>query len=161
MTARLTALLSALKKHDIEFIIVGGMAAVLHGAPLATQDLDIVHRKTDDNIDKLIAFLNAVNARYRGQPQGRVLFPSRAALAGSGHNNLMTEMGPLDLLCELAEGQGYDELLPFSEEMTNNTGMMIRVVSLKKLIEIKAETGRPKDQLAIPILMKLSERKSS
>jgi hypothetical protein len=100
--------------------------------------------------------LKQIDARYRGQPKGRVLFPTATALSGSGHNNLMTSMGPLDLLCELAVGQGYKQLLPFTEMMTGDE-ITIRIISLKKLIEIKAETGRAKDRLMLPLLMKLDK----
>lgn len=158
MAAGLVNILKQLDEQKIEFILVGGMAAVIHGAPVTTQDIDIVHRRTPKNIDLLMGFLRRVNARYRGQPEKRVLFPTPAALLGTGHNNLMTDFGPLDLLCELGPGQGYEELLPFTERMEEGTGFAIQVVSLKKLIEIKAETGRPKDQLMIPILLKLDER---
>lgn len=65
------------------------------------------------------------NLSLCGQPKSRILFPSHHALTGTGHNNLMTELGPLDLLCELSEGQGYDALLPFTEDMTNNSGLTI------------------------------------
>ncbi|MBN2525592.1 MAG: hypothetical protein JXR76_04300 [Deltaproteobacteria bacterium] len=158
MTASLITILQQLNAQNIEYILVGGMAAVLHGAPMTTQDIDIVHRRTEENIDRLVGFLENVHARYRGQPKNQVLFPTSAALLGTGHNNLMTDFGPLDLLCELASGQGYDQLLPFTESMEDGTGTSVRVITLEKLIEIKVNTARPKDQLMIPILLKIHER---
>ncbi|MBN2343409.1 MAG: hypothetical protein JXX29_21060 [Deltaproteobacteria bacterium] len=156
MSNRLVELLKCLNDSEIEYILVGGMAAVLHGAPVSTYDLDIVHRRTDDNIERLLTLLKTLDARYRGQPAGRILSPSSTALAGNGHNNLMTALGPLDVLCELTLGLGYDELLPFTEQITGDS-LTIPVLSLKKLIEIKAATGRAKDLIMIPILMKLDK----
>ena len=80
--------------------------------------------------------------------------PSIEGLSGSGHNNLTTDFGPLDLLCELAPGQGYTELYPYSEPIRMGR-RTFRIIGLKKLIEIKNETGRPKDDLMLPILLKL------
>ena len=121
MSNRLLKLLECLNHSEIEYILVGGMAAVLHGAPVTTQDLDIVHRRTDENIERLLVLLEKLDAKYRGQPTGRILTPTPTALAGNGHNNLMTSLGPLDLLCELMHGVGYNELLPFTTQIQANS----------------------------------------
>jgi hypothetical protein len=153
----LAKLLQMLGAHQVEFIVVGGMAAVLHGAPVTTQDVDVVHRRTPENIERILTLLKMLNARYRGQPQGRILFPTASSLAGSGHHLLTTDLGPIDFLCELAVGQGYEELLPFADIMSDGT-QSIQVVGLEKLIEIKTETGRAKDELILPILLKLFQQ---
>jgi hypothetical protein len=157
MTAALAQILTTLSKDNIEYILVGGMAAVLHGAPVTTQDIDIVHQRTSENVARLLAFLKKTNARYRGQPEGRILFPTEEVLLASGHNNLATDLGPIDILCELAPGQGYEQLLPHTVTMENED-TVIKVVTLEKLIEIKTETGRAKDRLMLPLLMKLLGR---
>jgi predicted nucleotidyltransferase len=157
MTAALAKILTTLSTDNIEYILVGGMAAVLHGAPVTTQDIDIVHRRTPENVARLLAFLKQTNARYRGQPKGRILFPTEEVLLASGHNNLTTDLGPIDILCELAPGQGYEQLLPHTVAMESE-GTAIKVVTLEKLIEIKTETGRAKDRLMLPVLMKLLKR---
>jgi hypothetical protein len=154
MNGSLLQLLQRLNEAQVEYILVGGMAAVLHGAPVATGDVDIVHRRTPANVARLLALLALLEAHYRGQPAGRILQPTTAALTGSGHNNLATILGPLDLLCELAPGVGFDELLP-DTEFRSAGDLTIRIPTLRKLIEIKADTGRPKDLLLLPILLKL------
>lgn len=63
--ADLNALLQALVDADVEFIVVGGVAAVLHGVPTATQDLDIVHRRTRENVDRLFVLLERLDAYFR------------------------------------------------------------------------------------------------
>jgi hypothetical protein len=157
MTAGLSTMVEKLAEEKVEFILVGGMAAVLHGAPIATQDIDVVHRRTPENVSKLLAFLEDVDARYRGQPRGRILRPTAPALGGSGHNNLMTSLGPLDVLCEVGRGEGYEQLLPHTEVLEDGAGNSVHVVTLAKLIEIKLASDRPKDRLVLPILMKLKE----
>ena len=69
--ADLAALIDALVQGGVEFVVVGGAAAVLHGAPTSTQDLDLVHRRTDDNVDRLLAMLEAHDAGWRQGRGGR------------------------------------------------------------------------------------------
>ena len=154
----LSEILRARVEGEVEFILVGGMAAVLHGAPVTTLDLDIVHSRTEDNISRLMAVLTNLDTRYRGQPKDRVLRPEASALAGNGHHNLATAHGPLDLLCELDEGVGYDELLPDSERFEDGE-IGILVISLARLVELKTATMRPKDRVMLPILLMLLKQK--
>ena len=153
------ALLAELLADRVEFIIVGGTAAVLHAAPIATQDLDIVHRRTEENVARLMNVLVRLDAVIRYDLSNRGLRPTATMLLGRGQINLSTSLGPLDPLCELGEGQGYDELFPHTEVMSDG-GLTIRVLDLPTLIEIKAKTGRAKDRVALPVLIAtLEERK--
>jgi hypothetical protein len=63
--ADLTALIENLTSAGVEFIVVGGAAAVLHGAPTSTIDLDIVHRQTPDNVNRLLGVLTRLDTIYR------------------------------------------------------------------------------------------------
>ena len=137
----------------MEFIVVGGAAAVLHGAPVSTVDVDIVHRVEPGNVDRLLTLLQDLEARVR-DPAGRDIKPSRAALLGSGQMNLITRLGPLDILCRLHDGRGYEQLRSRTVEVTDGA-MELIVIDLETLIEIKASTGRARDRLVVPILMAL------
>lgn len=106
--ADLDALVQALLDAGVEFIVVGGAAAVLHGAPITTQDLHIVHRRTPENVRRLSDLLTKLDATLRG----RDLRPSAELLAGRGQLNLSTSLGPLDPLCVLHDGRDYDDLVP-------------------------------------------------
>lgn len=145
-------LIMALCRADISFIVVGGMAAVLQGAPIVTHDLDIVHRRSSQNLDNLLELLANLDARHREQPAGRVLKPTMAEISGSGHLNLSTDLGPLDVLCELERGEGYEQLLPHTD-LFSDSGVEFRVLRLEKLIEIKSSSGRAKDRLSLPALL--------
>jgi len=149
--ANLEALIEALLGAGVEFIVVGGAAAVLHGALAATQDLDIVHRRTADNVDRLHSLLERLDAYVR-EPGSRRLQPSASDLIAGGQLNLSTELGPLDPLGSLHDGRGFDELLPHSEVMEDGT-LRIRVIDLPTLIEIKTAAGRAKDKLVLPLLL--------
>ena len=151
-TTRLPALLAKLCDAGVEFIIVGGAAAVMHGAPITTKDLYIVHRRTPENVARLLEVLLQLDATMRYDFANRGLRPTSEMLAGKGQINLSTSLGPLDPLCELDEGKGYDELLPHSKSVMDQ-GRLLRVLDLPTLIAVKTRAGRPKDRLVLPILI--------
>ncbi len=147
----LTTLLAQLAASGCEFVLVGGLAAVAQGAPLTTFDVDIVHARTADNIDRLLGFLTTVNARYRGRPGGAPLAPQRATLDGPGHSLFMTDLGPLDVLGTIEEGLAFDDLLPDCIEISLQ-GHPVRVLGLAAIVRHKRASSHPKDQRALPIL---------
>lgn len=153
---RLTALIDALLDAEVEFVVIGGLAAVLHGAPLVTADVDIVHRRTQENVERLLPVLLRLHARARGDT--RNLPPTASALMGRGHVLLDSDLGPVDVLCEIGVGQDYDWLLPRSEELARDT-RRVRIVSLPTLIELKTAAGRVKDRMAIPVLVATLEER--
>jgi hypothetical protein len=142
--------LDVLGRRHVEFIVVGGVAAVLGGAPISTFDLDIVHARTPANLDRLVAALVDLDARYR-DPAGRDLRPDLAALAGDGHHLLITSCGPVDVLGRIGQGRDYDQLLADSVERTIGDHA-VRVLGLAALIRSKEEAGRDKDRAVLPIL---------
>jgi len=156
--ADITALLLALTEANIDFIVVGGVAGVLHGSSLQTKDLDIVHRRDPANVDRLLLLLTRLDAHHRNDLGNRRLTLTREMLLGSGQINLATTLGPLDPLCELGPGQGYEQLLPHTV-VVEDENMRIRVLDLPTLIDVKSRVGRPKDKLAIAHLVALLEEK--
>ena len=155
-TADLGDLISALCAGGVDFIIVGGAAAVLHGAPITTVDVDIVPEQSAANLTRLLEALRALDARVR-DPAGRDLRPTDTLLGGTGQVLLSTSLGPLDVLCRLHDGRGYPELLPGTVELTDEN-RRIRVLGLAELIDIKSKTGRSRDQMVVPILVALLRR---
>jgi len=152
-TVDLEALLRALCEQEIAFVIVGGAAAVLHGAPTTTQDLDIVPEQSEANLDRLLALLQAHDTLVR-DPAGRRLEPSPVALRGRGQMQLLTDLGPLDILCRLHDGRGYQELAQHSVAIEAGD-LNLKVIDLPTLIEIKSSTGRVRDRLVVPLLLAL------
>ena len=155
--ADLESLLDALDGAGVEFILVGGAAAVLHGAPVTTQDVDIVPRTDADNIDRLVGILTGLDARVRDLA-GREIRPDPAVLSGTGQIKLTTLRGPLDVLCRLHDGRGYADLLPHTVEVTDGS-LRLRVLDLPTLIAIKSGTGRVRDQLIVPLLVALARER--
>ena len=148
---RLTTLLARLAASGTDFLLVGGLAAVAQGAPLTTIDVDVVHRRDPDNVERLLAFLGSVNARYRGRPAGQVLRPTREALLGEGHQLLVTDLGPLDVLGVIEGGRDYLSLLP--EAVTVQVeGQPVKVVRLEALADLKRGATGAKEKLVLAIL---------
>jgi hypothetical protein len=151
----LVGLLRALVDEGIEFIVVGGGAAILHGAPITTFDLDIVPRREAANAEALMGLLSRYGV-FIIEPMKRKLLPRSSDFLGNGQLNLSTQLGPLDVLCRLHDGRGYEELVEHSTVVTDGE-TSLRVLDLPTLIEVKAAAGRPKDRLAVPMLLALLE----
>ena len=134
------AILETLIRHGVDFIIVGGVCAVLHGAPLATFDLDVVHSRDPDNLTRLSAALEELGALYR-VPDRHEMKPSPSHLASEGLQLLMTRFGPLDLLGTIGKGRDSDQLLNDTVDMQVGSGLIVRVTTLKYLIKSKEESG--------------------
>lgn len=147
----LTDIVLALADGGVEFILVGGLAAVAQGATMTTFDVDIVHGRSEDNIDRLLAVLTGLDAYYRGRPGGELLPPDRRALAGPGHSLLMTSLGPLDVLGEIEGHRSYVELIDHTESVSF-AGRAVRVLSLEMIVQLKRASSHPKDVRALPIL---------
>jgi hypothetical protein len=115
-----------------------------------TFDLDIVHRRTEDNIAHLTAALEELDASFRMHP--RRITPKPSHLSTSGHQLLRTSFGPLDVLGSLDEGRSFEDLLPCSFLLELEDGSRLRVLELSELIAIKKRAGRPKDIAVLPTL---------
>ena len=152
-------ILRGLQSGGVDFILVGGLSAVLNGAPVHSYDVDIAHSRDPANIVRLLPVLKSLDAVYRIQPERR-LEPTAAHLAGPGHLNLITRYGPLDLLGVIGRDLGYVDLLPHSSEMDIGEGVRIRVLNLEKLIAIKEELGGEKDRAMLPVLRRTLEEKN-
>lgn len=153
----LIATLRHLCGSEIQFIVVGGVAAVLNGAPIQTFDLDVVYSREPANIHRMLAALETMDAIFRMQPERR-LRPTKGHLAAGGHLNLVTRFGPLDLLGTIGQNLGFAELLPQSIEMEIGQGTSVRVLNLETIISIKEKLASEKDIAALPILRRtLSE----
>lgn len=145
-----TEILTRLATANVEFIVVGMAAGVLRGAPVTTIDLDIVHRRAPENIDRLLKVLEGLAAVYRHDP--RRLRPGAPHLASPGHQLLVTRCGDLDCLGTVGDGESYEDLLPHAPEMELQSGLRVRVIDLPKLIALKQEAARPKDLAVLPLL---------
>ncbi|BBO88249.1 hypothetical protein DSCOOX_14290 [Desulfosarcina ovata subsp. ovata] len=146
----LSAVLEGLIKADVKFILVGGLAAVVQGAPVTTMDVDIVHQRTAENIVKLLSFLKSIDSYHR-RPDNKIIEPTEQDFSGEGHALLSTRFGPLDVLAVIEEGKTYDNLLEHTVEIEFR-GNTIKVLDLRMIIELKRSSKDPKDKQRLPVL---------
>lgn len=154
----LRGLLRVLVDRRVEFIIVGGVAATLHGSARSTQDLDVVYARTAENLRRLVAALRGHRPYLRGAPPGLPFSWNEAALRRGLNFTLETDLGDLDLLGEIAGGGGYDDLRPHSVEF-EAFGLNLRCLDLDTLIRVKRAAGRPRDLEAIAELRVIREER--
>ena len=147
-TTDLSAILEGLLNADIEFILVGGLAAVVQGAPVTTMDVDIVYRRSSDNISKLFQFLNSIDAIYR-RPDPKIIWPKEDDFFG--HMLLSTRMGPLDVLAFIEERKNYEDLIRDTIDIPFR-GHIVRVLDLKTLIDLKKASKDAKEKQRLLVL---------
>ncbi len=143
-------LIETLTRHRVELVVIGGMAAVLQGAPYSTFDVDIVYRRSADNLDRLQAALDELDAELH-DPTERHLAPTRELLEQPGPKLLRTRFGRLDLLGELEPGQSWEQVLDQAVSLPYR-GRQVDVLALEQLIARKERLGRDKDRAALPLL---------
>jgi predicted nucleotidyltransferase len=150
--------LRVLEEGGVAFVLVGGLAAALNGAPIDTLDVDVVPARDEENLDRLLRVLSSMDAVYRIQPTRR-LRPEASHLRSSGHQNLTTSFGPLDVLGTIGPGLTYEDLLPHTVEMDIGDGIRVCVLDLETIIAIKEELASEKDLAVLPLLRRtLQER---
>lgn len=152
-------LIELLSTNKVEFVIVGGLAAVVHGASYITNDLDICYRRDDENLKRLVTALKGAKPRLRGPNQEEIPFLFDEKTLKNGFNfTLVTDLGDIDLLGELTPVGTYEQLLKNSMKATLYDHPCY-VISLEDLIQTKKQAGRNKDLLLLPELEALQEIK--
>jgi predicted nucleotidyltransferase len=137
-------LLEILRNGGVEFVLVGGWAAILHGSARTTLDLDVVYRRNKENIAKLSTALQSISPYLRGAPPGLPFQWDERTIKNGLNFTLTTSLGDIDLLGEIAGAGMYEDVLKSAIEMEFFEGKY-RVISLDGLITAKRAAGRPKD----------------
>lgn len=152
-------LLSRLKEHEVEFVIIGGVCGVLHGASLVTLDLDICCRFTRENLLRLETSVKDLHPRHR-LAANKLPFELTDELCDRLKNiYLNTDLGILDCLSEVAGIGDYDQVFQQSVLHSLSYGEF-RMLNLDALIAAKFAVGREKDLVAVKLLQAIKERKA-
>jgi hypothetical protein len=158
-------IIEAFDRHGVEHLIVGGVAANLHGAIRPTGDLDALTRATRQNFDRVAGALLELGAFLRvgrlSDDEARKLpvVIDATMLAQSQISTWRTDAGDLDILHSIPDREGhrvgYDELATRAHEIRTDTGIVLLVAALDDIIASKEWTDRPKDRDALPELRRL------
>ena len=150
--------LRSLADHEVDFVLIGGLAARLHGSPTVTDDLDISHSKERGNLERLAKCLAEMNARLRLPDPDEVVDANLdwRMLQAADSFTLTTDFGALDCLALPAGIESYEKLSGRAAPIrVGNIG--IRIASLDDLIAMKQAAGRRKDLIELEILAALKE----
>ena len=155
------AILRCLVEHGADFVMVGGVAGRLRGAPLVTQDVDVTPESSLDNLERVMGALEDLEARLRTatDPEG-VPFPYDAKLLESARSwTLVTKHGDLDVVLEPAGTQGYPDLIRGADSLlvAIDPDLRVNVAALADVIRSKEAAGREKDRAALPLLRRTLE----
>ena len=156
----LAALLRCLTEAKIEYILVGGAAATAHGSARLTQDLDIVYRRSNENVRRLVSALAPHKPYLRGAPPGLPFIWDTRTVQRGLNFTLTTDLGAIDLLGEIVGGGRYEDLL--ADCITISVfGTECRCLGLERLIQVKRAAGRPRDMEAVAELEAILEERSA
>jgi hypothetical protein len=153
---QLEGLLRALCDAEVEFILVGGVAARAHGSSRLTDDLDVAYARSSANLARIVTALAPFAPYLRGAPPGLPFDWSVATLRAGLNFTLITSTGAIDLLGEITGGGPYDALRPHAITVTA-FGRDLLLLDLPWLIHVKRAAGRPKDLEVIAELEALQE----
>jgi hypothetical protein len=153
------ALLEVLHRHEVQYVLIGGLAAALRGSATPTFDVDITPAADAANLARLSAALTELDARIRvdGIPEGLAFSHDVASLGQITTLNLVTRFGDLDIAFEPAGVADYSQWQTHATLVTV-LGVPVQVASLDDIIRSKETAGRDKDRLQLPMLRALRQR---
>jgi hypothetical protein len=153
-------ILEVLVRHKVRFVLIGGVAANIHGSPVPTEDVDITPETSVANYTRLAAALRDMKARIRvaREPGGVPFVFDEATLAGNVSWTLTTDIGDIDIVTTPAGTAGFADLRRDAAEVDLGDSLTVSVASLPDIIRSKEAAGRAKDQAALPALRATLER---
>ncbi len=151
------AILTALEKERVRYIVIGGLAAALHGSPLLTQDIDICPARDVDNLKRLASALRSIGAKIRTEdvPEGLPFACDEQFFSNVDLVNLTTSYGDVDVAFIPSGTRGYAELSQRARRLDIGNELAPPIADLEDVIRSKQAANRPKDLAALPTLLTL------
>jgi hypothetical protein len=153
-------LVRVLNAHQVEYVLIGGLACVLHGAPIGTVDVDITPARTEANLSRLADALRALNARLRvpGESEPVAVALDSRTFRLMNTVTFRTRAGDLDVALLPDGTEGYPDLVRGRVDIDID-GVTFPVASLDDVIRSKAAAGRPKDLAVLDLLREVQHRR--
>lgn len=150
------AILAALERHQVRYVVIGGAAAQARGWPEPTDDIDVTPERSEDNLARLAAVVGELNAGFRVDPTRypEGFRPPDGIDARTFRNHVSitftTYHGDFDVVLIPDGTSGYDEIIATATpETVPGTGIVVPVASAEMILHSKAVAGRPKDRAVI------------
>lgn len=161
MNPNLKALLERLITHNIDFVLIGGFAASVHGCTMVTQDIDICAAITEEEVAKLREALKDLHPKHRMNPNAKHSFLEYPTeIKGINNIYLETDLGVLDILSQTQPAGNFAEIKNRSFEIPLY-GRKCRVISIDDLIKVKEKMNRPKDLQTVRELRLIKQKLDS
>jgi hypothetical protein len=145
---RADEILERLVAHGVDFVVIGGIAAVLHGSAQNTFDLDVCYATDLGNLAALAQALEELRAKLKGVEDDVPFVPDSRTLRRTEVLTMETAAGELDILARPAGSNGYESLRRRADRFDLG-GFSVLVASIDDLIAMKSAAGRPKDRAAV------------
>jgi hypothetical protein len=152
----LRPLLEALERNAVDFIVIGGVAGMVHGSAAVTFDFDLLYARDDRNLERLAAMLGEVNVTLRNAPPDLPFQADARMLAAGSNFTFESDIGPFDILGH-ADGMRDYEVMRAAAVREELWGVPVRITSVEDLIRMKRAAGRPKDKSMVEELIALTE----
>jgi hypothetical protein len=153
---KLQPLLELLTKHAVDFIVVGGIAGIVHGSAHPTFDFDVVYARDEQNLERMSAALTELGVTLRGAPADLPFQIDPRTLAAGCNFTFLSRYGSFDILGE-ADGMRSYEAMSADSIWETLWGVPVRVASIDDLIRMKRAAGRPKDKSMAEELIAIAE----
>jgi hypothetical protein len=142
---QLRPLLELLNRHHVDFLVIGGIAGIVHGSAHPTFDFDVVYARDEQNLERMAAALAELRATLRGASADLPFQIDARTLASGCNFTFLSEYGSFDILGDAAGMRKYEAMLADSKK-EKVWGVPVLVVSIDDLIRMKRAAGRPKDK---------------
>ena len=140
-------ILRILLEHDVDFVLIGGLAGIARGSSYPSYDVDIAYARDPENLERLASALHEFGAWLRGMPSDIPFKLDARTLKAGSHFTFQTSYGSLDILSDPDGAPPYDKLKAAAGQRADVEGESILVASLDHLIAMKEAAGRTKDKL--------------
>jgi hypothetical protein len=148
--------MAALDRHGVDFVVIGGIAGILHGSAYPTYDFDVLYARDQGNLERMAAALKDLGVTLRGAPADLPFQPDARTLDAGCNFTFDTEFGRFDILGE-ADGMRSYELIRADSKIQETWETRVRVASIDDLIRMKRAAGRAKDKLMAEELIAIAE----
>ena len=139
-------LLTCLRRHEVDFVVIGGLAGMALGSAYPSFDLDVAYERGAENLERLAAALRELGATLRGAPPDLPFQLDAKTLANGANFTFDTPLGSFDVIADPAGAPRYGELKATGADVEIE-GVPVRIASIDHLIAMKEAAGRPKDKL--------------
>jgi hypothetical protein len=153
---RLQFLVEALDRQAVDYVVIGGIAGIVHGSAYPTYDFDVLYGRDESNLERMAAALSELGVTLRGAPADLPFQLDARTLAMGSNFTFVSEYGHFDILGDAAGMRAYEKIRADSK-LDEVYGVPVRVASIDDLIRMKRAAGRPKDKSMAEELIAIAE----